>query len=82
MTTTKLFAEPSDETAVIDQAGLDPYRAFAAQALLLARNFLREQTSIDKPLPDWTVQDVVAALRKTQTRAPTHPSPWLTRQRH
>ena len=58
-----------DEMAVIEQAGFDPYRSFAAQALLLARNFLRDQTAIDKPLPDWTVQDIVAALLTTPTRS-------------
>ena len=76
------FLDQAEETAVIEQAGFDPYRAFAAQALLLARNIMREQTAMQKPLPDWSVHDIVAALRRSQPRSPTHTPSWPTRQRH
>jgi hypothetical protein len=72
----------SDEMAVIEQAGFDAYRGFAAQALLLARSIVRDQTTIDKPLPDWTVHDIVTALRTTPTRAPVYSAPSPSRLRH
>jgi|HubBroStandDraft_6_1064221.scaffolds.fasta_scaffold32772_6 hypothetical protein len=82
MSDSKGFLDQADEAAVIEQAGFDPYRAFAAQALLLARNFVREQTAMQKPLPDWSVHDIVTALRRTQTRSPTHTPARPTRQHH
>jgi hypothetical protein len=72
----------SDELAVIDQAGFDPYRAFAAQALMLARSILRDQTAIDKPLPDWTVHDIVTALRTTPARPATRSVASPSRHHH
>jgi hypothetical protein len=56
----------TDDMAVIERAGFDAYRTFAAQLLLLARNFMRDQTIIAKPLTDWTDQGVIAAVRAGQ----------------
>jgi len=76
------YKQLSDEIALIEQSGLDPFRAFAAHTLLAARTLLRDQTAVDKPLPDWTVHDIVNAIRTTKAHAAMPATPWVTRQRH
>jgi hypothetical protein len=68
------FKRTSQEMAAIESAGIDPYGAAAAQTLLFARNFVRDQTAIDKPLTQWTVEDVIAAI-KASGDAEAQPQP-------
>jgi hypothetical protein len=41
----------------------------AAQIMLAVRNYVREQTDIDKPFVEWTVQDILAVVKQTSNRS-------------
>jgi hypothetical protein len=58
------FKQIAVEMAVIEQAGLDLHRRLAAQMLLSARNLVRDQTAIEKPFVDWTLQDIIRAAKE------------------
>jgi hypothetical protein len=58
------FKQIAVEMAVIEQAGLDLHRRLAAQMLLSARNLVRDQTAIEKPFADWTLQDIIRAAKE------------------
>jgi hypothetical protein len=58
------FKQIAVEMAVIEQAGLDLHRRFAAQMLLSARNLVRDQTAIEKPFVEWTLQDIIRAAKE------------------
>jgi hypothetical protein len=58
------FKQIAVEMAVIEQAGLDLHRRLAAQMLLSARNLVRDQTTIEKPFVEWTLQDIIRAAKE------------------
>jgi hypothetical protein len=62
------FKETSDDLATIERAKLDAYQAFAAQLLVATRNFLRDQIAVSKPLIEWTVEDVITAVKARSRR--------------
>jgi hypothetical protein len=39
-----------------------------ARMMLAVRNYVREQTEIDKPFPEWTVQDIIGVVKQTGER--------------
>jgi hypothetical protein len=58
------FKQIAVEMAVIEQAGFDLHRRLAAQMLLSARNLVRDQTAIEKPFVDWTLQDIIKVAKE------------------
>jgi hypothetical protein len=57
-----------DEFGVVEQAKIRFVAKAMARMMLAVRNYVREQTDIDKPFPEWTVQDVIGVVKQTGER--------------
>jgi hypothetical protein len=57
-----------DEFGVVEQAKIGFVAKAMARMMLAVRNYVREQTEIDKPFPEWTVQDIIGVVKQTGER--------------
>jgi hypothetical protein len=56
------------ELAALDRAKLGCHAKMVAQIMLAVRNYVREQTDIDKPFAEWTVLDIIGVVMRVGNR--------------